>query len=340
MAKKLTLESLAKRAGVGIATVDRVLNERGGVSPDTTRKVLKAARELGIKRLLPEPYKHPWQIEVFLSSNDSFFFKQLAHHFADIASALGYQRVTLHRTFIPESQPEKLAQRIIDSSKIRDGLMVFAHDYPFIHDALRHCQQTGTPVITLATDLPAAARLCHVGVDQCQAGRTAGLLMSKSVHQPGDIIMVSGRFDYRAHRQRISGFRDVVSQRAPQSQLREVLAGMDQRHTIRALLDDLLAELSHVVGIYNTGVGNSEIKEVLLRHQLLGKCVWITHELYSVTRRLLEQDAVSFTLDQNARQHARLAIDILLRHLESGFQPVEYQDGNVALKIITAENLD
>jgi hypothetical protein len=33
--------------------VDRVLNERGGVSPQTTRKVLQAAREAGLKRILP-----------------------------------------------------------------------------------------------------------------------------------------------------------------------------------------------------------------------------------------------------------------------------------------------
>lgn len=337
--KKLTLEMLAKMAGVGVATVDRVLNERGGVSPQTSRKVLKAARELGIKRLLPEEYKHPWQIELFLSSNDSFFFKQLGQQFADIASNLSYRRITLHRTYVPESQPEKLAQHIIDSSKNRDGIIVFAHDYPFIHDALNHCHHAGVPVITLATDLPDAARLCHVGVDQYQAGRTAGLLMSKSINTPGDIIMVSGRFDYRAHRHRIGGFREAVTQRAPQSQLREVLAGMDQRHTIRSLLDDALLQSQHISGIYNTGVGNSEIKEVLMRHQLLGKCAYITHELYSVTRRLLEQDVVSFTLDQNARQHALLATDIMLRHLESGFQPEIYQDGKVELNIITAENM-
>lgn len=72
--KKLTLEVVAKMAGVGIATVDRVLNERGGVSLETSRKVLKAAREVGLKRLLPEEYQHPWQIEVFLSNNGSSFF--------------------------------------------------------------------------------------------------------------------------------------------------------------------------------------------------------------------------------------------------------------------------
>ncbi|MBN0941292.1 helix-turn-helix domain-containing protein, partial [Pseudomonas aeruginosa] len=53
---------LARQIGVGVATVDRVLNERGGVSPQTTRKVLQAAREAGLKRILPEEHRFPWQI--------------------------------------------------------------------------------------------------------------------------------------------------------------------------------------------------------------------------------------------------------------------------------------
>ncbi len=128
--KKLTLEMVAKIAGVGIATVDRVLNERGGVSPETTRKVLKAARELGLKRLLPEEYRHPWQIEVFLSNNGSSFFQQLVRYFSEVAGELGYRRITLHKTLAAESQPEKLAQSIIARSATRDGIIVFGHDYP------------------------------------------------------------------------------------------------------------------------------------------------------------------------------------------------------------------
>ncbi|HIB5057503.1 TPA: helix-turn-helix domain-containing protein, partial [Klebsiella pneumoniae] len=69
--KNISLAMLARQIGVGVATVDRVLNERGGVSPQTTRKVLQAAREAGLKRILPEEHRFPWQIEVFLSSNDS-----------------------------------------------------------------------------------------------------------------------------------------------------------------------------------------------------------------------------------------------------------------------------
>jgi len=57
-------------------------------------------------------------------------------------------------------------------------------------------------VITLVTDLPGAPRLCHVGINQRQAGRTAGLLMGNMLTAAGDIIIISGRlsFNYRAIR--------------------------------------------------------------------------------------------------------------------------------------------
>ncbi|CDK92977.1 FIG00731626: hypothetical protein [Klebsiella pneumoniae IS33] len=119
--KNISLAMLARQIGVGVATVDRVLNERGGVSPQTTRKVLQAAREAGLKRILPEEHRFPWQIEVFLSSNDSFFFPQLAQDFAAVADSLGYRRLTLHRTFVPESQPTTLARRIARSCQQRQG---------------------------------------------------------------------------------------------------------------------------------------------------------------------------------------------------------------------------
>lgn len=102
----MSLKEVARRAGVGLATVDRVLNERGGVAPETVHRVLQAAREVGLKRILPEEHRHPWQIELLLSSNDSFFFKQLAQDFTEVASHLGYRRLTLRRTFVPEAQPE------------------------------------------------------------------------------------------------------------------------------------------------------------------------------------------------------------------------------------------
>jgi hypothetical protein len=42
-----TVADIAARAGVGTATVDRVLNKRPGVNADTVRRVLQAVAEVG-----------------------------------------------------------------------------------------------------------------------------------------------------------------------------------------------------------------------------------------------------------------------------------------------------
>jgi LacI family transcriptional regulator len=65
-ALKPLLRRVAETAGVSSATVDRVLNERGNVSPKTAQKVINAARQIGLKRILPGSYHKGVRIEVLL----------------------------------------------------------------------------------------------------------------------------------------------------------------------------------------------------------------------------------------------------------------------------------
>ncbi|MEH4126936.1 hypothetical protein POX17_25215, partial [Klebsiella pneumoniae] len=91
---------------------------------------------------------------------------------------------------------------------------------------------------------------------------------------------------------------------------------------------------------YNTGLGNTQIAEALARHRREGDVCWITHERYNTTRQQLAKGSLALTLDQNTRQHAQLAIDLMLRHLESGYQPQTYADGKVDFILYSAENVD
>ena len=76
------MRDVAQRAGVGIATVGRVLNERGHVSPATAKRVLDAARELGLRRILPLPHRPVLRFEVLLAHPHSSFLTRLNHGFA------------------------------------------------------------------------------------------------------------------------------------------------------------------------------------------------------------------------------------------------------------------
>ena len=239
-----------------------------------------------------------------------------------------------------ESSPEKLAKSLLRSSKKRHAIIVFGNEHPLVYEALRQCREANVPVITLVTDLPGAQRLCHVGIDQQQAGRTAGMMMGLMAHQPGEVLMLCGRQDFSAHRSRIQGFREVISQRFPHLQLGEVLAGEDNRQRIDRLLEEALNRNRDAVGIYNTGLGNSLVAQALARHRRYGKCCWITHERYSTTREQLAQGGMALTVDQNPHQHARLAVELALRHLETGYQPHLFRDGKVEFILYSAENVD
>ena len=118
------------------------------------------------------------------------------------------------------------------------------------------------------------------------------------------------------------------------------MAGEDNRQRIDRLLEEALRRNRDVVGIYNTGLGNTQVAQALARHRRYGECCWMTHERYSTTREQLAQGGMALTIDQNPRQHARLAVELALRHLETGYQPYLFSDGKVEFILYSAENVD
>ncbi|RFC89324.1 hypothetical protein DZ694_29525, partial [Klebsiella pneumoniae] len=77
----------------------------------------------------------------------------------------------------------------------------------------------------------------------------AGLMLGRMTPRPGEVLMVSGRQDYSAHRLRIQGFREVLSQRFPHLQLSDVLAGEERREQITRLVEQALCRSRNIVGI-------------------------------------------------------------------------------------------
>jgi len=69
-----TIRDIAREANVGTATVERVLNDRGGVRTELAERVIKAAKKLkyGDRRLTP--HRGIIRIEVLLVQPEADFF--------------------------------------------------------------------------------------------------------------------------------------------------------------------------------------------------------------------------------------------------------------------------
>jgi LacI family transcriptional regulator len=148
--KKIRLADIAREARVGTATVERVLNARGNVSPPTVDKVIQAARRLGYKPPLPERYHGVLRIEVMMVRQDTPFFNRLANAFRRISESFD-PCIQVHRTFAEEHNPLSVARRIANPGFRRMGLIIVAPDHPEVRARLREAREAGQVVVQIGS---------------------------------------------------------------------------------------------------------------------------------------------------------------------------------------------
>lgn len=308
--QKSRMAHVADLAGVSLSTVDRVLNERGSVSDLKRRKVLNAARVLGLKRLLPSPVHGLLRIDLLMVDSPTDHFRRLATAFSRHAQMLR-SRLVIQRQTWHEGSPEQLLDFIRQPRTVRHGLIVVAHDTPAIRAALQAQISQGVPVVLLTSTLSGLDGATYVGIDNRVAGRTAGRLLSQwAGRTAGRVLLVTNSLLYCAHQQRVGGFLEVLRERAPDLKIEGPVECYDDDTQTARAIHNALAQKEELVAIYNTGCGSMGIRSALLEHDI--RPVWISHEANQQHAELLREGLLSLVLDQDPEGQAEAAIQHLL----------------------------
>ncbi|MBD1551098.1 LacI family DNA-binding transcriptional regulator [Pseudomonas typographi] len=308
--QKAGLAQVADLAGVSLSTVDRVLNERGSVSDSKRRKVLSAARSLGLRRLLPSPVHGLLRFDLLLVESSTEHYKRLVDAFSRQAQ-LHRTRLVIQSQRWHEQYPQQLLDFIAKPRTARQGLIVVAHDTPQIRAALRKQIANGVPVVLLTSSLSGLEGATYIGIDNRMAGRSAARLLSQWV-QPsaGQVLLVTNSLLFHAHRQRVEGFMEVLRKRAPTLIVTEPVECHDDDHLTELAVQGVLATGARLAAIYDTGSGSGGIRRALLERQI--RPVWIGHEASRQHAELLREGLLSLVLDQDPEGQAQAAIQHLL----------------------------
>ncbi|WP_374302381.1 LacI family DNA-binding transcriptional regulator [Paracoccus sp. (in: a-proteobacteria)] len=332
--RKPTFKDIAARAGVGTATVERVLNGRGGVSPGAAQKVLKAARDLGYPRVLPEAHRGLLRIEVLLVQPHSMFFRRLSRSFERIAATLN-PLVVVQRTFIEELNPAEIARRIASPETRRAALILAVPDHPLIRDAVSHIAASGLPVISIITGITGHAG-DHVGIDNHAAGRTAAMFMARMARGRGPVLALAHPI-YQVHRDRIQGFSDYVADHEDQARFEWLGFSMDKADRSTDLLFRALRDVPDLGGLYNAGGTNAALIDLLRQQRPRRPLFFVGHELTDYTAAALREGLMDIVLDQAPEAQARRALDLALRRI--GLTQIEPDTAPIRFTTITVESL-
>jgi LacI family transcriptional regulator len=336
-----TVNDLAKAAGVSLATIDRVLNARPGVTKKTVLRVNEAIEKIGYVRDVAAANlarQRRYAFVFLLPETPRLFVAALRAAISEAAASPLADRTDLRAITFPAGDPHALVKRLraLDPATT-DGLAIFAPETPHVRDAIGHLKEAGVPVVALVSDLPNTDRDHFVGIDNIAAGRTAGLLMGRFLgREGGEVAVLVSSMQARDNVERRLGFDQVIAERFPAVEVLPSLESHDDEATARRVLAGILDRRPGLRGIYSVGPGSSTLIGVLEERSAAGRIATIAHELTSATRAALASGVIDAVISQNVGHIVRSALRVL-RAKSDGVDIVQSQE-RIRIEIILREN--
>ncbi|MGR3370485.1 MAG: LacI family DNA-binding transcriptional regulator [Sagittula sp.] len=313
-----TLSDVARRAGVSYATVDRVVNDRGGVTEKSALRVRDAIAELGYVRNVAAAnlsQRRTYRFAVILPLGSSAFFTRIRDLFGAADERLRHDRVWLRMETVPAFDPEALCACLDRlAAEGLDGIAVVGNDDPRVAEALGALHARGVGVLTLVADVPGAAHDGYVGIDNTVAGRTAARLIALAHGgRPGRVLPIVGALNARDHAERLAGLRETLAAH-PELALSPEIEGRDRHEIVEARVKEALEADPGITAIYSAGAGNSGLIRVIEARQAVGRRpVVLLHDLLPNTRRALEAGLIDIIIDQRPEDEVARVLSGLRR---------------------------
>ena len=334
------IEDVAEKAGVSVATVDRVLNARAVVRPHNAKRVEAAIRALNYHpdRLAARLAKgREYRFAFVLPSGHNDFMRGLEHEIKSNARQLEAGRIEADILHVDVFDPAALAMTLRDI-KGYDGIAVVALDHPQVREAINQHTSAGTQVLTLVSDVPSSARAHFVGIDNSAAGRTAATLMGRYLAgRKGKVGIIAGALALRDHAERNFGFSQVMASEFSSLALLPVREARDDASRTRSLMLQVLDDHPDLVGIYNLGAGLEGVLEALAVRGRSRDVVVIAHELNAISRQGLLDGAVDVIIAQNTGHQARSAMRVLVAKCDRA--PIIAAQEHISIDIFVRDNL-
>jgi len=333
VAKKLCINDVVRQSGLSRATVDRVLNRRAGVRPETIAKVDAVLDALGFAptALATRALDQNRHVDIVLPEGANPFFEELRKGFDAAARAAARHGCTTTFHTCDPYRPDTVVQALQRVSHKSEAVIVVGVDTQEVTCAIHGMIDVGSRVVTAVSDVSASARSAYVGQDNFLAGRTAGRLLTAMLPKPeGSVVILLGHLQFRHLLDRKSGFRQIVGMLRPGLIMHTSPAYGTDPQTARDIVEQEIARHADLVGVYLAGGGQPAIIAALSGLTSRG-IVTIAHEVSHVSRAALQNGTLSALVGHNVYEVGQKALDAALGN--------DVGDGTCGINVYLQDNL-
>lgn len=337
-----TIKEIAALAGVSRGTVDRVLNNRGSVSPATADKINEIAKALDYKPnragLVLAAQKKKLRLGVIIFSTENPFFADVLKGVNAKASELAGYNCTVIVRQIPISAEAQLMA--IDELIAEDvnGIALAPCNDERIRARINTLFEQEIPVVTLNTDIENSKRLAYVGSNYTKSGATAAGLMRLMTHGEVYVGILTGSSDILCHTERISGFINTLKPYASRIHIISVTETHDDEIESYEKTTRLLQEHPEINALFFAAGGVYGGCRAVSAHGLQNKICVIAFDQTDTTQQFLEEGILSAVICQQPRVQGQRPLDLLFTYLTTGEPPAK-ENNYVAVDIRIKENI-
>ncbi len=338
------IKEIARRSGVSIGTVDRVIHGRPGVSPKTKEKVDAIIDELGYqpnlvaRRLASKRFIRIGTLTPKVPG-ETVYWEAILNGITQAEAEMEDYGVIVEKYFFDQNDKRSfvLQAEVLLSSGV-DGIVLTPIFIEESTDLARMCQKENIPFVFINSDLPSVQSLCYIGPNLFQSGYLAAHLIGY-LTRSGDKVMVLNisreleQFHYTLRKE--EGFRDYCGKFL--TGLRIVKADIRQTDydSIKREVGQLLQEHEDTKVIFVT---NSRVSTVAQYLSTLDDkpSILIGYDFLPDNIKHLEKGTIDFLICQKPQEQSYQGMMTLYQHLAflTEVEPVNF----MPIDIITREN--
>lgn len=337
MTHRFPVKEVARQSGLSTATVDRVINNRANVSPQTKARVAAAILELkGQEAQLTARGRR--MFFDFVIEAPTRFSREIQKAAEQVLPRIG-SAVCRPRFQAQEIMGEDEVTAALSRIEKRGshGVCIKARDLATIRSAVNQLIAAGIPVVTLVTDLTTTKRIAYVSLDNESAGHTAAYLIAKTVgDSDGTVLTSRSQEQFLGEEEREVAFMATLNRLCPNLRIIDASGGSGVHFETSRIMQSTVSGLDQIRAVYSMGGGNTAILNALEQNGSLPD-VFVAHDLDHDNRQLIEDGRLSYVLHHDLRVDLLNVFQAFLHHHK--LMPVPPHTAVSHIQVVTPENI-
>lgn len=340
------VREIARRASVSIATVDRVIHNRTGVSDKTRKKIQLIIKELNyqpniLASRLASRKIYQFAVLIPQVSKETDFWEAPLKGIRRAETEIKQYGVNIHQYFFDLNDKDSFKKQVkkIIADKV-DGIVMAPS---FVKESVyfsNKCRELKIPYVFINSDIPDQESLCYIGTHLVKSGYLAAHLIDYALsdHEKILVVNISKEIDNHHHLLRKEeGFRAYFKDHQKSNQIVKIDIRQTDDTSVEKILTGLFDTHQDIQAVFVT---NSRVASVAHYLEQSGKkgLLLVGYDFLKENIELLKRQTIDFLICQKPEEQGYRSVMVLYQHLVMSalIDKVQY----MPIDIITKENYE